>query len=163
MALDAKALVNLWDRLHRFPGGAWLFSRILGFAIPYTGSIGARVRVLRPGYAQIALRDRRRVRNHLASVHAIALANLGELTGGLALTATASAGVRSILTRLEIDYLRKARGVVLAECSCVIPTVTEPGDHIIITTLHDESGNEVARTRATWRLSPVPNTKPRAY
>jgi acyl-coenzyme A thioesterase PaaI-like protein len=156
MAFDAKALVNLWDRLHGLPGGAWLFSRIVGLAIPYTGSIRAQVRVLRPGYAQIVLRDRRRVRNHLASVHAIALANLGELTGGLAVTAAAPAGVRSILTRLEIDFLKKARGVVIAECACEIPAVTEPSDHVVVTTLRDESGAEVARTKATWRLSPVP-------
>ncbi len=158
MAIDAKTLVNLWDRLHGLPGGVWLFSRIVGFAIPYTGSMRAQVRVLRPGYAQVALRDRRRVRNHLASVHAIALANLGEFTGGLAMTAAAPAGVRSILTRLEIDFLKKARGVVMAECFCEIPTVTEPSDHIVVTTLRDESGAEVARTRATWRLSPVPRT-----
>src|SRR5688500_7928321 len=155
MTIDAKALVKLWDRLHRLPGGAWLFSRIVGFAIPYTGSMRARVRAIRPGYAQVALTDRRRVRNHLASIHAIALANLGEFTGGLAMTAAAPPGVRSILTRLEIDFLRKARGVVIAECSCDIPTVTESTDHIVVTSVRDETGTEVARTRATWRLSPT--------
>src|SRR5687767_1074393 len=156
MAIDAKALVNLWARLHRFPGGTWLFSRIVGFAIPYTGSMRAQVRALRPGYAQVALQERRRVRNHLASIHAIALANLGEFTGGLAMTAAAPPGVRSILTRLEIDFLRKARGIVTAECSCDIPTVTEPIDYIVVTSVRDASGAEVARTRATWRLSPIP-------
>jgi acyl-coenzyme A thioesterase PaaI-like protein len=156
MAIDARALVNLWDRLHKLPGGVWLFSRIVGFAIPYTGTMGAQVRVLRPGYAQVALRDRRRVRNHLASIHAIALANLGEFTGGLAMTAGARAGVRSILTRLEIEYLKKARGVITAECTCEVPAVTAPIDHIVVTTLRDQSGAEVARTTATWRLSPVP-------
>src|SRR5688572_28346858 len=160
MAIDAKALVSLWDRLHRLPGGVWLFSRIVGFAIPYTATMGAQVRVLRPGHAQVALRDRRRVRNHLASIHAIALANLGEFTGGIAMTAAARPGVRSILTRLEIEYLKKARGVITAECSCEVPTVTQPTDHIVVTTLRDESGTEVARTTATWRLSPVPPNLP---
>ena len=158
MKIDAKALIDLWDRLHKLPGGAWLFSRIVGLAIPYTGSMRAHVLAVRPGYAQVALRERRRVRNHLASIHAIALANLGEFTGGLAMTAAAPPGVRSILTRLEIDYLRKARGVVVAECTCEIPTVTDPIDHIVVTSVRDESGAEVARTRATWRLSAKPTS-----
>src|SRR5688572_19284863 len=160
MTIDAKVLVNLWNRLHKLPGGAWLFSRIVGFAIPYTGSMRAQVRAIRPGYAQVALCERRRVRNHLASIHAIALANLGEFTGGLAMTAAAPPGVRSILTRLEIEFLKKARGVITAECSCEVPTVTQPTDHIVVTTLRDESGTEVARTTATWRLSPVPPNLP---
>jgi acyl-coenzyme A thioesterase PaaI-like protein len=153
MAIDAKALVTLWDRLHILPGGAWMFSRIVGIAIPYTGSIRAQVRALRPGYAQVALRERRRVRNHLDSIHAIALANIGEFTGGLATIAAAPAGVRMIITRLEIDFLKKARGVIIAECSTEIPAVTQPIDHIVVTSIKDESGTEVARTRATWRLS----------
>jgi acyl-coenzyme A thioesterase PaaI-like protein len=162
MVIDGPALLNLWDRLHKLPGGPWLFSRIVGFAIPYTGSMRAQVRAFRPGYAQVVLRDRRPVRNLLDSVHAIALANLGEFAGGLALIAAAPAGVRSILTRLEIDFLRKARGVVLAECSCEVPTVTEPSDHVVVTSLRDGSGTEVGRTRATWRLSRVESRTLRA-
>jgi len=65
--------------------GSVVFSRILGLTIPYTGSIKAHVELLEPGHAIVFMKDRRCVRNHLDSIHAIALANLAELSTGLAM------------------------------------------------------------------------------
>jgi acyl-coenzyme A thioesterase PaaI-like protein len=143
-----------WSRWSPRPGGRWLFGRVIAMAIPYTWSARPRVREVRPGYARVELRDRRRVRNHLRSIHALALANVGEFTGGLAMTATVPPAVRSILVKLEIEYLKKARGTVIAECHCAVPQVTESTNHEVKTVVRDAIGDEVARVTATWRLSP---------
>jgi acyl-coenzyme A thioesterase PaaI-like protein len=145
-----------WERLRPLPGGRALFSKLLGFTIPYSGSISPRVLELRPGYAKVQMRDRRGVRNHLHSVHAIALMNLGELTTGLAMTVAMPDGARGIVTGLSMEYLKKARGLLTAECTAPQFDATVSGKHDFHADIVDAKGDVVARATAHWLVGPVP-------
>ena len=146
-----------WERLRPLPGGRALFSRMIGFMIPYSGSIAPRVVELRPGYAKVQMRDRRAVRNHLHSVHAIALMNLGELTTGLAMSLALPDGARGIVTGLSMEYLKKARGLLTAECTAPAFDATVSAEHDFRANIVDEKGDVVARATAHWLVGPVPS------
>jgi acyl-coenzyme A thioesterase PaaI-like protein len=127
---------------------------MLGLRVPYTGSLGASVVSLAPGCCEVKLRDARRLRNHLHSIHAMALANLGEMATGLALVNGLPKDARAILTGFSIDYLKKARGTLLAQCRCSVPPGNKPADVEVNGEIRDSSGALVAVVRARWRIGP---------
>ncbi|HEX6589483.1 MAG TPA: DUF4442 domain-containing protein, partial [Longimicrobiales bacterium] len=112
---------------------------------------------LEPGRARVAITERRALRNHFNSIHALALANLGELASGLAMTLALPDGVRGIPIRIEVDYLKKARGRIVAEGRATPPAVIAADTDAVATAeLSDDSGETVARVVVHWRLSPEP-------
>jgi acyl-coenzyme A thioesterase PaaI-like protein len=153
-----ERLRQTWERLSPLPFGKLLFKKAFGYMVPYTGTMGATVEELRPGYARMTLRDRRVVRNHLNSVHAIALANLGEATSGLAMNVGLPKGVRAIVTKLDVEYFKKARGTLTAECHAGVPEDLVPGedrDQDVVADIKNEAGEVVARFTARWRVGLV--------
>ncbi|HET9983033.1 MAG TPA: hotdog fold domain-containing protein [Longimicrobiales bacterium] len=146
-----------WDRLvGRGTGGRWVFSKLIARLVPYSATIRPEVQELGPGYARIRMRDRKRVRNHLNSVHAIALANLAELTSGLALTYGLPAEARAILIGLSIDYLKKGRGTLEAECRLEVPDSSVRAEYAFESVVRDEAGDVVVRAVARWLIGPKP-------
>ncbi len=151
-----QRFIGSWETLHTKPGGKLLFSFLVGRVVPYSGSIGAFVEELRPGYACLTLKDRRKVRNHLGSVHAIALANLGELTTGLAAMAGMPAKTRGILRGLEVSFEKKARGRLISTCSCTSEVVAPEAntEYSFQAEIRDQAGDIVALITTLWVIGP---------
>lgn len=153
---DRNVVRELWDLLSPLPGGKQIFSKAIGRAAPYTGTIGARVDLLRKGYAEVRLFDKPSVRNHLASIHAVALFNLAELTGNLALGYSLPDDARFIPAGINIEYLKKARGTIRGLCECPLIETSEKKEYSIEVSMRNIAGEEVAHATLRTLVGPKP-------
>lgn len=157
-ALTTRSKKNVvreaWDRLGHLPGGKRLFTALIGRLAPYTGTMGAVVQELGQGRALVTLADRRIVRNHLSCVHAVALANLVELTGNLALAYSLPDDARFIVSGMRLDYVKKARGTITGESE--IPPIESSvrQEYEVPVTLRDSSGDVVVRAALKTLVGP---------
>ncbi len=151
-----ERLLHAHRALRKVPFGDFLFTLMVKQMIPYTGSVNPRVEVLEPGFARISIVQKRRLEQHLGSIHAIALMNVAEFASGAAMTTALPAGYSGIVTHIGIDYFKKARGKVTAESRPELPDLTVEGEYDFFSTLTDASGAMVARATVRWKLGPIP-------
>ena len=108
-----------WNRMSKLPLGKAAWSRMVATRAPYFRSITPQMVELRPGHAEVRLRKRWGVTNHLGTVHAIAMCNLAEFAGGLMTEVSVPATHRWIPKGMTVEYLKKAatdlRGVCRGE------------------------------------------------
>lgn len=153
-AAEATVLKQ-WRSFTRLPLGRRLFNLLIGLTVPYAGSIAPEVTELSPGYACARMADRRRVRNHLRSLHAVALTNLAELTGNLALMSRQPAtGARWIVTGFDSEFVKKARGTITAECHLPELDWSVAQGMTGRVELRDAAGDLVMIARPHWRIGP---------
>jgi acyl-coenzyme A thioesterase PaaI-like protein len=149
---------DFWNLLSGMPAGKLVFSRLVGRLAPYTGTIHATVTVLRAGYAEVQMPDRRAVRNHLDCVHAIALANLAELAGNVALMYSLPDDARFIVSGFDIEYTKKARGTITAVGEPPVPRTAARAQYDVPVTLRDAGGEQVAKAILHSLVGPAPGS-----
>ncbi len=147
-------ILTYWKKFSQYPFGKLVFGWLLGFYVPYSGSITPEILELEEGYAKVLMRDRRRLRNHLSSLHAAALMNFAELTSGLAFISGLGSDMQGIVTHFEMDYLKKGRGDLTAECKSQSVGIKEEKQCEVEAIIRDHKNDIVARGRATWLIRP---------
>lgn len=150
--MKINQIYPFWLSLQSKPFGKWIFNRLLRFINPYTGALKARIVNLEPGYARLVLKDRRAIRNHLNSIHAIALTNLGEFTSGIALISLFTENMRGIPKDIHIEFIKKARGLLSAECTTSLPTFKTEMEHTVEAIISNAENEIVAKVSVNWLL-----------
>lgn len=155
----ASSVLALYRRITRWPAGHWLFSRAVCFKAPYFASITPRFESLEPGRCSATIRHRRRITNHLGTVHAIALCNLAELTAGVMTDASIPASMRWIPRGMTVEYLKKAIGTMRGVATPDVPVVEAATGYDLPVTvvITDPAGEAVFRARIAMWVSPKPS------
>ena len=151
--MSIQKVFSLWKYVSKLPFGKYVFSYLIRFVNPYTGSLGAYVNVLGNGYSEVLLKDKKKNRNHLDCVHAIALTNLGEFTSGIAVLTSIKPNFRGIVKHISIDFLKKARGSLRAVCDCEVASIVEDTEIMVNANIYDKDDDCVARITVLWKLS----------
>ncbi|MDP3893037.1 hotdog fold domain-containing protein [Nocardioides sp.] len=112
-------VLNLWKKTSALPLiGTRVFSVAFAQKAPYFATIRPRFTVIEPNRAELVIRKRRGVHNHIKTVHAIALCNGLEAAMGALAEATIPADKRWIPKGMDISYTAKAD----SDITCIAET-----------------------------------------
>jgi acyl-coenzyme A thioesterase PaaI-like protein len=111
-------VLTMWNKVSPLPMGTRAFSLLFAHKAPYFASIRPRFTVIEPHRVELLIPKRRRVHNHLGTVHAIALCNGLEAAMGALAEATIPADKRWIPKGMEVAYTAKAS----SDITCIAET-----------------------------------------
>lgn len=135
--------------------GRWLCSRLICHQAPYFSSISPLLETLEPGRCVASIQHRRRIQNHIGTVHAIALCNLAEFIGGLATDAAMTRSLRWIPKGMTVKYLKKAVGPMRGEAILdPIGAIDSGAERVARVVVKDRNGEAVFSAEITMWVSP---------
>lgn len=152
------ANLALFQRVAALPAGKRIFSRGLCFKAPYFSSIRPLVSELQPGLCEVRMKKRRAVTNHIGTVHAIAMCNMAELSGGLVTDVTIPTTHRWIPKCMTVEYLRKAESDLVAVARPEgVADPNQGAEYPVTVEVRNTAGELVFRARITMWVSPKKN------
>lgn len=151
-----NATLKAWQKMQASGFGRWLFTRIICWRAPYFSSISPRFVSLEPGGAVVSMRKRRKVKNHIGTIHAIAMANLCEIAAGVLTEVTIPVSMRWLPKGMTIQYLAKADTAIRVHASMPRPSGTGAQDLIVDCDVRDASGKSVVAAQITMYVTPKP-------
>ncbi len=119
MSAKPNKVLGMYHKALRWPFGRRLFSAFAARQAPYFSSVSPIVNALEPNRCEILVRKRRRVQNHIGTMHIIAIANGLEMAMGFMAEASIPAHLRWIPKGMELQYPNK--GETDIRCTATVP------------------------------------------
>ena len=132
---------------------------LFGRAVRFAGIAGVRVESLTESCAVLSMRNRKRVQNHLGSIHGAAMGLLVESASGLVVGMNVPDSRVVGIKTLHLDYVKRASGDVRAIASLnseqmAILRNTERGELAVQVEVLDEKGLAPVRCQVIWAWNP---------
>ncbi|CAO3669203.1 unnamed protein product [Rhizopus stolonifer] len=153
----SKRPLVIWERLNK-PLIKLFRPRLFAFLMnnlnPYSGSIDMRVTTFSKGFCTGFMRDRHHNRNPFKSIHATALATFAETVGELGLLSSLSSDKdKIVLSSLELEFKKKARGLITASTDFTMPDMNEKEQQVKMdVVVKDRMLDTVAIAHLVWRV-----------
>ncbi len=136
--------LTIYNKLALLPFGRFLFSKIVCFTAPYFSSIRPRITHLAVNQCECLIKKRRRVTNHINTVHVIAICNGLEMAMGVMAEASVPRHLRWLPMGMNLDYTAKANSDI--RCFATIPAdAWQPGEQLVAVTAKDDEDKVVVK------------------
>ena len=143
----------LYRKLTALPLGKRAFSFVFAQKAPYFWTVRPQVREVRPHHAELVIKKRRAVQNHIGTVHAIAVCNGLEAAMGLLAEATTPKDRRWIPKGMEVAYTAKSTTDLLCTADTDPADWEQTGDVKVRVTAIREDGTPVVEGIITIYVS----------
>lgn len=156
-----NSLARVVSKLSSLPPWLRRFAVTKAFTlqVKFAGTGAVQILELEEGRAVLQMKNLRKVQNHIGTIHATAMALLGESATGVVLGMTIPDDKVPLLKSLHVDYVRRAQGTMRAVAT-LPPEMRarvlneDKGDFVVPVTVTDESGQEPIKAQFTWAWVP---------
>jgi acyl-coenzyme A thioesterase PaaI-like protein len=154
---DRNRLARVVHKFDGYPAGLrrFLITWAFGGTVHFVRTAGVKFQELTEERAVLILANKRRVRNHIGTVHAAAVALIGETATGAVFGMSVPDDKLPILKSMRINYIKKSEGALRAE-AWLSPVQRasfvrdEKGDIAVPVKISDETGEATVDCEYVW-------------
>ncbi|MBD1207336.1 MAG: DUF4442 domain-containing protein [Ignavibacteria bacterium] len=154
-------MTQMVERLNRFSPALryFLLSKSFGRVVPFFGTAGIRIEELSHSQVVMTLQNRRKVQNHIHTVHAAAMTLLAESATGILMGMNVPDDKYMVIKSLHVDFQKKASGAMKAVATLTPEQVRSAqndseGEILVPVSVSDASGNEPVACQMLWAWKP---------
>lgn len=130
-----------------------------GRAVRFAGTAGIKVEKLNDYEAVISLKNRKKAQNHIGSVHAAAMALVGESATGFLVGMSVPDSCVPVIKTMKVDYVKRCTGDIKAVAKLTHEQVQkilteEKGEVTVPVVITDEKGVEPVECEYVWAWTP---------
>lgn len=151
-------VLKLYNRLSRLPWGKKLFTLYAANRAPYFKTVSPLITKLVPGECHCFIKKRKKVENHIGTVHVIAICNGLEMAMGFMAEASIPKHLRWIPKGMDVQYTAKAGSDIRCEATLANNEWSE-GDLPVTVKAYDENDIVVVEGTINLWVSPKPAKK----
>ena len=152
---DNNKTLALYHKLEKYPLGKKLFSLIISRVAPYFATINPYIEMLVPNQCTCIIKKRKKVFDHIKTVHVIAICNGLEMAMGVMAEASIPKHLRWIPKGMTVDYTAKAGSDIRCVAS-VNPEDWQVGDMFVNIAAYDENNVVVVQGKIKLWISEKP-------